>query len=77
MMPRSSIFPSPPGPRDRALRCKSVGEGLGVGGRKAQPRALRISRRLCTPFPGSPARERDGVTPSPTGGRNKNANMGS
>ena len=77
MMPWSSIFPSPPGPRDRALRCKSVGEGLGVGVRKAQPRALRISRRLCTPFPGSPARERDGVTPSPTGVGNKNANMGS
>ena len=77
MTARSSMFPSPPGPRYRALRCRLVGEGLGVGGGTAQPRALPLSRRLSTPLLGSPSRERAGVTPSPTGAGNKNANMGS
>jgi hypothetical protein len=31
MTPRSSIFPSQPGPRYRAPECKLGGEGLGVG----------------------------------------------
>jgi hypothetical protein len=78
MTPRSSIFPSQPGPRYRAPECKLGGEGLGVGVERRN-RGRTAFTPPFYPLPGSLSRERDGGDPilSQRGGGNKNANMGS